>query len=356
MTWAMSLKRSIVFVVLVMVFGIVSTPMSATPQDGRTGNNYTVRTLPLPDNGTGDVSMDYITFDPATNSLWVPGGNTGAVDVVDVATGNVRQIPNLPTSQVQTRGGTRVLGPSAVSIGEGVVYIGNRGGSDVCAYNERSLARMACQNLDSAPDGVVYVAPTKEVWVTTPGEQGIRVLDAMTLMQRVKLTFPGNPEGYAVDTKRGRFYTNLEDKDRTVAVDLKTYETVATWNPACGGGGPHGLGLDVEGGHLLVACDAGAEVMNVGGDGAVLSKIETGDGVDDLHYEPATHLLYVGAARAAKLTIARADASGKLTIVTQVATQNGARNGVVTKDGTIYLAHGGGVKLPALVVVTPSAK
>jgi len=65
-----------------------------------------------------------------------------------------------------------------------------------------------------------------------PGEQGIRILDATTLAQKMKLTFPGNPEGYAVDAKRGRFYTNLEDKDRTVAIDLKTHETVATWNPA----------------------------------------------------------------------------------------------------------------------------
>ena len=165
--------------------------------------------------------MDYIAFDPATNSLWVPGGNTGAVDVVDVATDHVRQIPNLPTSQVQGRGGTRVLGPSGVSIGDGVVYIGNRGGSEVCAFNARSLARVGCAHLDARPDGVAYVAPTKEVWVTTPGEQSIRVLDASTLMQKAKLTFPGNPEGYAVDAKRGRFYTNLEDKDRTIAVDLR---------------------------------------------------------------------------------------------------------------------------------------
>jgi DNA-binding beta-propeller fold protein YncE len=355
MTRSISLKRSSV-VALVMSLGILATSSSATPQDGRTASNYTVKTLSLPDGGTGDVSMDYIAFDPATNSLWVPGGNTGAVDVVDVANGKVRQIPNLKTAQAQARGGTRVLGPSAVSIGEGVVYIGNRGGSDVCAYNARSLARVACQPLDSRPDGVVYVAPTKEVWVTTPGEQGIRVLDATTLAPKAKLTFPGNPEGYAVDAQRRRFYTNLEDKDKTVAIDLKTHATVATWNPACGGGGPHGLGLDVAAGHLFVACDAGAEVMNVAGDGAVLSKIETGDGVDDIHYAPETHQLYVGAARAAKLTIARADASGKLTIVTQVATQNGARNGVVTKDGTIYLAHGGGVKLPALVVVTPPGR
>jgi hypothetical protein len=29
-------------------------------------------------------------------------------------------------------------------------------------------------------------------------------------------------------------------------------------------------------------------------------------------------------------------------------------NGVVTKDGTVYLAHGAGVKLPALVVESPA--
>lgn len=316
--------------------------------------NYTVHSLALPDNGTGDVSMDYIAYDAATNSLWVPGGNTGAVDVVDVATSKVRQISNLPTAEVPARGGTRILGPSGVSIGKGVVYIGNRGGSEICAFNSRSLARVACQHLDARPDGVAYVAPTNEVWVTTPSEQGIRILDATTLAQKAKLTFPGNTEGYAVDAKRSRFYTNLEDKDRTVAIDLKTHETVATWNPACGGGGPHGLGLDAAAGHLFIGCDAAAEVMNVGGDGAVLSKIETGDGVDDIHYEAGTHLLYVGAARAAKLTIARADAAGKLTTIAEVATQNGARNGVVTKDGTVYLAHGGGVKLPALVVVSPT--
>jgi hypothetical protein len=114
------------------------------------------------------------------------------------------------------------------------------------------------------------------------------------------------------------------------------------------------LGLDAAAGHLFIGCDASAEVMNVAGDGAVLSKVETGDGVDDIHYDSATHLLYVGAARAATLTVARADRAGKLTMVAQVPTQNGARNGVVTTNGIVYLAHGGGVKLSALVVVTPA--
>src|SRR5579864_9167271 len=92
MTCAMLFKRSIVFAMSTSVIIIVAIAMSATAQDGRAASHYTVSTLPLPDNGTGDVSMDYIAFDPAANSLWVPAGNTAAVDVVDVATGKVRQI------------------------------------------------------------------------------------------------------------------------------------------------------------------------------------------------------------------------------------------------------------------------
>jgi hypothetical protein len=316
---------------------------------------YKVRTLPLPDNNAGDVSMDYITYDAATNSVWVPGGNTGAVDVVDAATGAVRQIPGFATKEVQGRNGKRVLGPTAVSVGEGVVYIGNRGDSSVCAFDSRTLAPSACGHLDATPDGVAFVAPTKEVWVTTPGDKSIRVLDSKTLEQKAKLTFEGNPEGYAVDAKRGRFYTNMEDKDQTLAIDLKTQKTIATWNPSCGKEGPHGLGLDATDGHLFVACSTLAEVLDAGHDGAILSMVETGDGVDDLNYVPATHTLYVGAAEVAKLTIAHADAKGHLTIVAQVPTQMGARNGVAAKDGSVYLAHAR-IKLSALVVVSPNGK
>src|SRR5881275_2035534 len=101
-----------------MTLGVVGIAIGiAGPRLSAQNAKYAVRSLSLPDNGTGDVSMDYIAFDRATNSLWVPGGNTGAVDVVDVATGHVRQILNLPTAEVQARGGTRVLGPSGVSIG-----------------------------------------------------------------------------------------------------------------------------------------------------------------------------------------------------------------------------------------------
>src|SRR5215469_18896525 len=246
-----SVLASVLLVVLAAwaVFAQTGSPTTASRSPN---TNYSVRTLPLPDNNTGDVSMDYIAYDPGTNSVWVPGGNTGAVDVVDAATGKVRQIPGFSTKEVEGRNGKRIFGPTAVSIGEGVVYIGNRGDSSVCAFDARTLMRGACGHLDAVPDGVAYVAPTKEVWVTTPGEKSIRVLDSKTMDQKAKLTYDGNPEGYAVDPIRGRFYTNMEDLDRTLAIDLNTHKTVATWNPSCGKGGPHGIGLDAKAGHLFI--------------------------------------------------------------------------------------------------------
>ena len=311
-----------------------------------------VHSITLPGGSAAGIGMDYIAFDAATDSVWVPG-NAGAVSVIDVPSGKVRQVTGFPTQEVTFRERKRTLGPSAVSIGNGVVYIGSRGDSSICAVNPKTLAKERCEKLSSMPDGVAYVAATKEVWVTTPREKSIRILDAATLKEKAKLTFEGNPEGFAVDGKRHRFYTNLEDKDRTLAIDLTSHKTVETWNPSCGEEGPHGLRVDESNGHLFVACSARVEVLDAAGNGAVLSSVDTGDGVDDIDYSPKTHQLYAGAARAAKLTIARDDAAGHLTVVSTVATPAGCRNPAVAANGTVYLAHGGGVASNDIVVVTP---
>ena len=199
------------------------------------------------------------------------------------------------------------------------------------------------------------MAPTKEVWVTAPRDNSVRILDSQSLKQKEKLTFEGRPEGYAVDAKRGRFYMNYEDKDLTTAIDLKTHKTVAKWKASCGEDGPHGLSLDEDPGFLFVACSTRAEVLDVGHNGEMLSSINTGDDVDDLQYSRATHMLYVGDPKTGRLTVARVDAAGKLSQVAVVATHEGARNGVVTKNGTVYLAHSQLGKLAGLVVVTPNS-
>ena len=313
----------------------------------------TATSVALPGAAAYGVAMDYIVFDPRTRTVWAPAGNTAAVDVVDIATHKIAQVTGFATREVERNGQKRTVGPSAAALGEpGTVYVGNRGDSSVCAVDEARLAIGTCGVLDSSPDGIAYVPRTHEVWVTTPRDNSIRVLDAVTLAQKARIAFDGAPEGFAVDATRNRFYTNLEDKDLTLAIDLTSRATVATWKPGCGEAGPRGLRIAEREGFLIVACTAKVEVLDAGHDGAILGSVDTGDGVDDIDYIPASHLVYAGAGRAARLTIAALGPTGALTPVTAVATKQGARNPAVASDGSVYLPNSGGGEL---VVVAPSS-
>jgi hypothetical protein len=163
---AMGRKNSILPILVVVLAAIGVGLQAADEQNAR----YTARTLTLPDHGQGNITMDYIAYDPRTGYVWVPAINIGSVDVVDTNNGSVREISGFATKEVETKGRKRAQGPSGVSIGDGVVYIGDRADSSVCAVDEKTLARKTCGHIDSTPDGVVYVAPTKEVWVTAPGD------------------------------------------------------------------------------------------------------------------------------------------------------------------------------------------
>jgi len=299
-----------------------------------------VHAIALPGAPADGVFMDYLAYDRAHHRVWVPAGNTGRVDVVTVPGGEVAEVAGFPTKEMERRGKKRIVGPSSATVGDGVVYVGNRGDSTVCAVDATSLQRGACVTLPSMPDGLAWVASQKEVWVTTPRDKSITILDASTagaLTVKQKMSFDGEPEGYAVDDARGLFYTNLEDKDRTLQIDAKTKTVQSTWLPGCGEDGPKGLALDHAASFLFVACADKVKVLDTAHAGRELSSLATGDGVDNIDYVEARKQLFAGAARAAKLTIATVAPNGTLTTAAVIPTATGARNPVATDDGTAYL-------------------
>jgi DNA-binding beta-propeller fold protein YncE len=303
----------------------------------------------------GAVFMDYIAYDRTHHRVWVPAGNTGSVDVVDTQGEKITRIEGFATAEFERAGTKRTVGPSSAAVADGVVYVGNRADSSVCAVDASTLQKGACLKLESSPDGLAYVAATKELWVTTPRDSSITILDASkagVLAAKAQIKLEGAPEGYAVDDGRGVFYTNLEDKDRTLAIDVRGRAVRKTWLPKCGEAGPRGLAIDTARNFLMVACTGSVGVLDAGHDGQILSSIDTGAGVDNIDYVASRHELYVGAGRAAKLTVAKLDAQGKLEVVATVATANGARNPVATDEGVTYLTHAAEGKL---LVVTPAA-
>jgi DNA-binding beta-propeller fold protein YncE len=312
--------------------------------------------ISLPGAPEGGVFLDYLAYDAGHHNVWVPAGGTGRVDVIDATTGKLTPIEGFPTKEMERNGQKRTVGPTSATVGDGVVYVGNRGDSTICAIDAATLAKKDCVTLDGMPDGLQYIASTKEVWVTTPRDKAIRILDVSKpdhpTLKTDKLTFDGEPEGFAVDNKRGLFFTNLEDKDKTLVIDLKTHATTKTWEPKCGEDGPKGLIFDDATNHLIVVCPASIETLDVAHDGAMIGNLAVGDGLDAIDYTPGNHLVFAAAARAEKMIIATLGADGKLVAVATVPTAKGARNAVATEDGTAYVADG-----PAgtILVVPPQA-
>ncbi|HEY1586739.1 MAG TPA: hypothetical protein VGH63_13685, partial [Polyangia bacterium] len=299
------MKRILLCASLLVGVGACATT-SSSGNSGDSGKS-SLRSIALPDAPADGVFMDYLAYDRAHHRVWVPAGNTGKVDVVEVPSGTVTHVDGFATKEMQGRRGKRIVGPSSASVGDGVVYVGNRGDSTICAIDAASLQKGACVTLDSMPDGVAWVAATREVWVTTPRDKSITIVDASApgmLTVKQKMTFEGDPEGYAVDNARGLFYTNLEDKDRTLQIDVKAKTIANTWLPHCGEDGPKGLALDHAAGFLFVACADKVKVLDTTHEGHELSTLATGDGVDNIDYVEPRHELFAGAARAAKLTIA----------------------------------------------------
>jgi DNA-binding beta-propeller fold protein YncE len=337
-------RRVITALCALICFGCaVPTLFAATPSD------YDLKRIALP-GASGAVALDYFAYNRDTGKLWVPASNTGSVDVIDEKTDAVSQIAGFKAGEIERRGRRITVGPTAASIGEGVVYIGDRGDSTVCVIDEKSLSRGECVPVSAdhavTPDGVAYVAATRELWITTRAAIGrapdptrsLIIFDASDphhLKSKTKIPLDALAEGYAVNNQRGIFYTNVEDTGRTDAIDLRTHKVIAKWNT--GSKDLQGLALDNARGFLLVACDDHVVSLDTAHDGKVIDSIQTGAGLDNIDYSPQQKLLYAAASQVATLTIAEVDDTGKFHLKATVPTVKGVRGVVAAGDETAYM-------------------
>jgi DNA-binding beta-propeller fold protein YncE len=318
---------------------------------GPSAPKFTLKPLVLP-GGNGLITLDYFAYDPSTRRVWVPAGNTGSVDVIDTATDQISRVDGFTVAQAVLRGKPRLVGPSSVSVGEGVVYVGSRADSKICIIDARTLKTGECiafapasAGIASAPDGLIYIAATRELWATSgappiripAADKAIKILSASKpshLEPAGKIPLPGSAEGYAVDNHHGRFYTNLEETGQTIAIDVRKRVIASTWR-SCDD--PSGVAVDSKRGFVFVACVDHVIVLDTAHDGRVVGSLPTGAGVDNIDYSEDQGLLYAAAATAAKLTIAKIDDEGKPATLAVVPTVEGARSVVAGTNGRAYL-------------------
>jgi hypothetical protein len=329
--------------VLACLLSVIARSIAESP------DNYQVNKISLP-GATGPIALDDFAYDHAKDKLWVPASNLAAVDVIDAKTDAISQITGFVTSETQRRGRKFMVGPTAITLADGVAYIGNRGDATVCAVKTANLDRGECVPISAdrslKPDTLAWVATNHEIWINVrplgannaEPAKSIQVFDATDRDHpklKTKVALDGFAEGYAVDNQRGIFYTNVEEIGKTVAIDIRTHQIVATWDPGSKEVG--GLAFDSKRNFLLVACGDHVVSMDAGHGGKVLDSITTGAGVDLIDYSAEKRLLYAGAGQAATLTIASLDDSGKFHLTATVPTANGARCVVAGPGESAYL-------------------
>jgi hypothetical protein len=337
---------------------LILLPVLAALSQRTRSDSFTVKPIALP-GANGLVMLDYFAYDNSSRRLWVPAANTGSVDVIDTTNDQVQRVDGFPVTQVQFKGKLRAMGTSSVAIGDGAVYVGSRADSRICIIDARTLKTGKCiafaapwAGLAAAPDGLIYIAATHELWATSgappvgvaAADRSIKIFSASAtdLVPSGKIPLPASAEGYAVDNVHGRFYTNLEEIGKTVAIDVRKRAVVSTWR-SCED--PSGVAVDSKRGFVFVACGDHVIVIDTVHEGRVVGSIATGAGVDNIDYVEGAALLYVAAAEAEQLTIAHVDDQGKPGSIAVIPTTKGARSVVAGADGVAYLIdpYGGNI-------------
>lgn len=330
---------------------VVGIALISFVAEGQQPSKFSLKPLPLP-GADGLVMLDYIAYDYASHRLWVPAGNTASVDVINTDTDEIKRVEGFSVRNVELKGKLRPVGPSSVAVGQGFAYVGSRADSKICVIDGSTLKVSECiefapasEGMTAAPDGLIYIATTKEVWATSgappigipAAEPSIKIFSASHpdhLARSGSIPLAGSAEGYAVDDIHHRFYTNLEETGQTVGIDVVARKIVSTWR-SCDD--PSGVAVDSKRSFVFVACSDHVIVLDGTHNGRIAGSIAVGSGVDNIDYSEDAAMLYVAAAEAAQLTIAQVDDAGKPISIAVVPTTKGTRSVVAGPDHSAYL-------------------
>ena len=345
-------RTSILFAGLFLPIFLMSSHESAAHH---VASAYALKPISFP-GGSGVIQLDHMAYDQKKGRVWVPASNTGKVDVIDVTADAVSQISEFKTGDVELEGQRVQLGPTAVTIGEGVVYVGNRGDSTITVIDAQTLARGESVSLNpgapetgGVPHGLVYVGATRELWATTGPGKSIEVFDASDarhLKWKLTIHLDGSTEGCAVDNQRGRFYTNIVETGKTAVIDLRSHKVISNWD--AGSHDRQGLAMDVTRGFLFVACADRVVSLDVAHGGKVIDSVTTGAGIDDIDFSQEQKVLYAAASVTATLAVIEVGDDGKFHLAALLPTTQEARGVIAAGGGAAYIIdplHGGLLKL-----------
>jgi DNA-binding beta-propeller fold protein YncE len=309
------MRHSVLVLAVLSAVAVAGAPSAArvAPQDARYAKVAEIQI-------GGEGGWDYLSVDPAGRRLYV--SHASKVVVVDID-------KNAVVGEIAPTPGVHGIA-LAPELGRGFVSNGREATSSI--VDLRTLRTVSKVTTGQNPDAVLYEPIHQEVYAFNGGGKSATVFDARTGEVRATIPLPGKPEFAVFDQKAGRIYNNIEDTSQLVAIDSAKHAVVATW-PIAPGEEASGLALDPRTHRLFVGCGNKLMLMVDAANGRVLSSVPIGAGVDANAFDPGTGLAFASSSDGT-LTVARADAAGKLGVVQTIATP--ARSRTMTLDPTTH--------------------
>jgi YVTN family beta-propeller protein len=227
----------------------------------------------------GDVKWDYLTYEAASNRLFITRGDH--VDVYDTALGHL----------VGTIADT--LGVHGVALAHELKkgFTSNGRSDTVTIFDLPTLKVLATLPTGKKPDAIIFDPFTRRVFAANGESGSLTVIDAAKNEVVATVAIGGKLEFTAVDGK-GKLYVNVEDHNTLAVVDTVTLSVLARYDLSASCSEPAGLSIDPASERLFVGCRNQKMIVVAGRTGEILATIPIGKGCDATAYDSALQLAF----------------------------------------------------------------
>jgi DNA-binding beta-propeller fold protein YncE len=225
--------------------------------------------------------FDFIRVDASAHRLLLAqeGGN-GAFGVFDLSSRTL--LKRVPTGTSQD---------AAIDVQQDQYFVSGNDPHRMLIVDRKSLSVLGTVPVSANTDLIAYDPRTSRIYESNDTAPEVWVMDPSTRTIVTSIRYDGSGvEDLAFDPGYTRLYQAVKGTNAIAEVDPATNRVLHQW-PLAPDSGPHGIAIVPESRGLLVAC-AGKLVLLDRSNGKVLARADIPNGVDELAYDPHTHLAY----------------------------------------------------------------
>lgn len=186
------------------------------------------------------------------------------------------------------------------------------------------------------PDALMLEPFSKKIITCNGSGKSLSIIDPESDSVIATIAVMGKPEAAASDGK-GMLYVNVEDKSEIAVIDLRNFTLSKRW-PIAPGESAIGLAIDTKTHRLFAGCDNKLLIVLNSNNGKVITSLQNGDGCDGVVFDKEEKMIYTSNGEGNVTAIKEKD-EDKFTVVETITTKESAQTLTIDPaTHTLYLS------------------